>query len=76
MFGLGKKKKSEDSKSNDALEGESNESASIDGTANQGEAGIFARLKNGLSRTRSRISDGLAEIVLGEKAIDLDHVLV
>ena len=72
MFGLGKKKKSEDSKSNDALEGESNESASIDGTANQGEAGIFARLKNGLSRTRSRISDGLAEIVLGEKAIDLD----
>jgi fused signal recognition particle receptor len=72
MFGLGKKKKSEDSKANDALESESNESASIDGTANQGEAGIFARLKNGLSRTRSKISDGLAEIVLGEKAIDLD----
>ncbi|PCI76576.1 MAG: signal recognition particle-docking protein FtsY [SAR86 cluster bacterium] len=72
MFGLGKKKKPEDAKSNEALEGEPNESASVDGTANQDEAGIFARLKNGLSRTRSKLSDGLAEIVLGEKTIDLN----
>ena len=72
MFGLGKKKKSEDPKPNDALEGESNEPASADGVANQDEAGIFSRLKNGLSRTRSRLSDGLAEIVLGEKTIDLN----
>jgi len=72
MFGLGKKKKSEDPKSNEALEGESNESASVDGAANEGEAGILARLKSGLSRTRSKISDGLAEIVLGEKTIDLN----
>lgn len=72
MFGLGKKKKPEDSKSNEALEDESNESASADGIANQDEAGIFARLKNGLSRTRSRLSDGLAEIVLGEKTIDVN----
>jgi fused signal recognition particle receptor len=72
MFGLGKKKKPEDPKSDEALEGESNESVSLDGAANQDEAGIFARLKSGLSRTRSKLSDGLAEIVLGEKTIDLN----
>jgi fused signal recognition particle receptor len=59
MFGLGKKK-SEDSKS-DAVQ---NSDAS--------DGGIFTRLKNGLSRTRSKLSDGLAEIVLGEKTIDLN----
>ena len=72
MFGLGKKKKPEDSKSNEALEGKSIGSATVDDAADQDEAGIFARLKNGLSRTRSKISDGLAEIVLGEKTIDLN----
>ena len=50
MFGLGKKKNPEVSKSNE----------------------IFTRWKNGLSRTRSKISDGLAGIVLGEKTIDLN----
>ena len=69
MFGLGKKKKSDDPQANIALEGESKKSADV---ANQDEAGIFARLKNGLSRTRSKLSDGLAEIVLGEKTIDVN----
>jgi len=59
MFGLGKKK-SEDSKSVEVQ----NTDAS--------DGGIFTRLKNGLSRTRSKLSDGLAEIVLGEKTIDLN----
>ena len=59
MFGLGKKK-SEDSKSDEVQ----NSDAS--------DGGIFTRLKNGLSRTRSKLSDGLAEIVLGEKTIDLN----
>ena len=59
MFGLGKKK-SEDSKS-DAVQ-----------NSNASDGGIFTRLKNGLSRTRSKLSDGLAEIVLGEKTIDLN----
>ena len=72
MFGLGKKKNPEVSKSNEALEGKSIRPATVDGAADQDGAGIFARLKNGLSRTRSKISDGLAEIVLGEKTIDLD----
>lgn len=69
MFGLGKKKKSEDPKPIEAIAGEPQESVIA---ANQDEAGIFARLKSGLSRTRSKLSDGLAEIVLGEKTIDLD----
>lgn len=69
MFGLGKKKKSEDLQPNKSQEGESKESADA---ANADEAGIFARLKSGLSRTRSKLSDGLAEIVLGEKTIDLN----
>jgi len=34
--------------------------------------GLFARLKVGLSRTRSGITDGLADLVLGKKAIDDD----
>jgi len=32
--------------------------------------GLFARLKSGLSRTRSSLTDGLGELVLGRKAID------
>ena len=72
MFGLGKKNKPEVSKSTEALEGKSIRPATLDGAAGQGEDGIFTRLKNGLSRTRSKISDGLAGIVLGEKTIDLN----
>ena len=72
MFGLGKKNKPEVSKSTETLEGKSIRHATLDGAADQDESGIFTRLKNGLSRTRSKISDGLAEIVLGEKTIDLD----
>ncbi|HEC20339.1 MAG TPA: signal recognition particle-docking protein FtsY, partial [Gammaproteobacteria bacterium] len=34
--------------------------------------GFFARLKQGLSRTRHGITDGLADLVLGKKAIDDD----
>jgi len=72
MFGLGRKKNLENSKSSEVLGGESNDSASADETDIQDESGIFARLKNGLSLTRSRLSDGLADIVLGEKAIDVN----
>ena len=72
MFGLGRKKNLENPKSSEVLGGESNDSASADETDTQDESGIFARLKNGLSLTRSRLSDGLADIVLGEKAIDVN----
>jgi fused signal recognition particle receptor len=36
------------------------------------KGGLFARLKNGLSRTRSSLTDGLTELVLGKKTIDED----
>ena len=72
MFGLGRKKNLENSKSSEVLGSESNDSAFADEASIQDESGIFARLKNGLSLTRSRLSDGLADIVLGEKAIDVN----
>ncbi len=55
MFGFSKKEKDSSTK----LEAESVEST-----------GFFARLKNGLSRTRGRFSEGLQSLVLGEKTID------
>lgn len=70
MFGLGNKQKSQDSKTKSAQKGENSATSSSEENG-QGEAGIFARLKNGLSRTRSKLADGLAEVVLGEKTIDL-----
>lgn len=36
------------------------------------ELGFFSRLKYGLSRTRGRLSEGLTDLVLGEKKIDID----
>jgi fused signal recognition particle receptor len=71
MFGLGKKKKPGDSKSNSAPANEPNKPAEVLDADAQTEEGIFARLKDGLSRTRSKLSNGLADIVLGQKTIDL-----
>lgn len=34
--------------------------------------GFFARLKNGLSKTRSQLTSGIADLVLGSKQIDED----
>lgn len=36
------------------------------------EPGLFSRLKQGLQRTRSQLSEGLASLVLGKKEIDAD----
>lgn len=63
MFGLGKKQKSQ--KTVPSVKQESNsENASTD------TGSIFSRLKSGLSKTRSRLSDGISNLVLGEKSID------
>ena len=35
-----------------------------------GKTGLFARLKSGLARTRHSLTDGVATLVLGSKAID------
>ena len=40
------------------------------GTSGSGEPGLFARLKAGLSRTRSSLTEGLSSLVLGGKQID------
>ncbi len=78
MFGLGKKQKSPTSdssenkdKSLDKVVETTTDSESVE-QQNMEQAGIFSRLQKGLSRTRDKFSDGLAEIILGEKSIDLN----
>ncbi|EGV52816.1 signal recognition particle-docking protein FtsY [endosymbiont of Riftia pachyptila] len=55
MFGFGKKKA---------------EAQSTEAVVEQREKGLFSRLKERLSRTRSNLSDGLANLLLGRKEID------
>ena len=58
MFGFGKKKSStSDDNSNTATEPAS-------------KPGLFGRLKAGLSKTRSGLTEGIASLVLGRKQID------
>lgn len=75
MFGF-RKDKSKDNKP--AIEGGAAEQDSAvnaeAASVPQQKQGIFARLTSGLKRTRSTITDGLANLVLGKKAID-DEVL-
>ena len=47
------------------------DAVSTDSSDNQ-SAGLFSRLKQGLSRTRHGLTDGLANVVLGAKSIDDD----
>ena len=35
-------------------------------------AGLFGRLKQGLAKTRTRFTDGLADLVFGEKTVDVE----
>lgn len=66
MFGLGKKSKPAPAPLEKANSG------STDATVTTAEAGLFARLKQGLSRTRSKLSEGLSTLVLGQKTISKD----
>lgn len=61
MFGFGKKKSSDDGGAKSGLETE---------TAVAATPGLFARLKAGLTKTRGNLTDGLANLVLGQKQID------
>jgi len=45
---------------------------SKDTTDSDSKKGLFARLKSGLSRTRTSLTDGLADIVQGSRKIDDD----
>ena len=63
MFGFGRKKPGDDSSTNSVPEAVApNEPAE--------KPGLFARLKAGLSKTRSGLTDGIADLVLGRKQID------
>lgn len=70
MFGLGKKNKhaklSAAKQNNSAVQPADDAIAADDST----DLGLFARLQNGLSRTRGRFSEGISALVLGEKEID------
>ena len=46
--------------------------ASKDESEPAAKAGFFARIKAGLSRTRSGLADGLGDLLLGKKEIDVD----
>ncbi|MDH5660983.1 MAG: signal recognition particle-docking protein FtsY [Gammaproteobacteria bacterium] len=64
MFSFRKSEKSKITKSDDSTQStEESENSS---------SGLFSRLKHGLSRTRHGLTDGLANLVLGAKAIDDD----
>ncbi len=62
MFGFGKKDKAPKAPE---------ESPELQETpVEEGKPGLFARLKSGLTRTRSNLTEGIADLVLGKKAID------
>ncbi len=66
MFGFGKKQKS----SIDSKENSTDKSSGLREEDVSDESGLFARLKQGLSLTRNSLSEGLNELILGEKIID------
>ena len=66
MFGIGKKQKSSSVTASDNLVELQNTSEATAAT----ETGFFAKLRNGLSRTRGRLGEGIETLVLGEKTID------
>ena len=84
MFGFGKKKQaaSENSESpkraieegaikEGAIDEAAIEVASIvDSPSEETPKGFFGRLRDGLSRTRSKLSDGIGAVVLGRKEVD------
>ena len=72
-----------DGASTDKVEsGQPPDTSSVDSTVQSGveqggdsapmgvPAGMFGRLRDGLSRSRSQITDGLATLVLGKKQLD------
>ncbi|MEN8166910.1 MAG: signal recognition particle-docking protein FtsY [Pseudomonadota bacterium] len=60
MFGIGKRNKAEQVKTPDST------------AVTPEKQGLFRRLKQGLSRTRHNLTDGLADLMLGHKSIDDD----
>jgi len=68
MFSFRKSEKTKKSQSDDVSKTEPNEQSQ----SGEQSSGLFSRLKQGLSRTRHGLTDGLANAVLGAKTIDDD----
>ena len=62
MFGFGKSKSQVDEQTADSTPAQPEES----------KAGLFSRLKSGLSRTRGSLTEGIGNLVLGKREIDDD----
>ncbi|MBI5041282.1 MAG: signal recognition particle-docking protein FtsY [Gammaproteobacteria bacterium] len=75
MFGFGRKKKTGDDGSDkpsaDIIPAPA-ETSPADTTEAAAKPGLFARLKAGLSKTRSGLTEGIANLVLGRKQIDAE----
>jgi len=63
MFGFGKNKKSDSPDNPDTPEQQQAQ-------ASEPKGGLFARLKQGLSKTRNSFGEAIASMVVGKKAID------
>ncbi|WP_455365989.1 signal recognition particle-docking protein FtsY [Kaarinaea lacus] len=74
MFGFKKNKPKSSSDQNAAPSPVEESGATSDSNESSKKTGFFARLTQGLKRTRSGFTDGVANLVLGKKAID-DEVL-
>ncbi len=69
MFGFGKKKENTSEQvETPAVEDTSSDADQVAEGSNK--PGLFARLKQGLSKTRSGLGDAVADMVLGKKEID------
>ncbi len=72
MFGFIKKDKSKPASADAARDDSSATSDAGAPVEEKTKGGLFARLAQGLKRTRSGITEGVASLVLGKKAIDDD----
>lgn len=76
MFGFKKKQSDKQtppvSSTNEPLANELSTEIADNKSSEEKKPGLFARLKSGLSRTRHGITGGLADMLLGKKAIDDD----
>ena len=72
MFGFGKKNKGVAEQSTPEVEQTTAAPAKVEEQETPEKTGFFGRLKERLSRTSSNISEGVASLVVGKKAIDAD----
>ncbi|HHJ80538.1 MAG TPA: hypothetical protein ENJ65_02775, partial [Candidatus Tenderia electrophaga] len=72
MFGFGKKNKGKAEQPAPEVEQATATPAQPAEQEKPAKTGFFGRLKERLSRTSSNISEGVASLVVGKKAIDAD----